>query len=339
MNFTVKNSLYCLFFIFTCLTGSIVAQCNVVTSSSSCGYTVYTRIVPVSIVPSSGTCPSGYNYNVRFTYTITVTGVNTCYNDNIGIQPQILCSGQNNGYYSINVPAPTVGAGFSTTNHTGTLTTTSNQYFSSSDCATATPASKNCSSVQASEYGPGLTSTTYPCSSGLPITLLEFKAAYVSGKAILNWSTATEKNNEFFTVERSTDGENWSLAATVKGAGTSSRELHYQAEDTGFERGINYYRLKQTDFDGSFKYSDIAFINTANDNSPAKIYPNPFNNTINIEMEKAGEIFIYNNFNQVLIHQQVEKNLQLDVSLLPTGLYHLKMRSGNEENNFKIIKE
>ena len=121
------------------------AQCTI--SSSGCGgYTVQVSITPTTIVTSSATCPFGYNYNVTFNYSITVSGSNTCWNGNIGIQPQIFCNSQNNGYYTINVPAPTVGVP-STNTYTGTLTTTTNPYNSNTDCTSATPLSLNCNST------------------------------------------------------------------------------------------------------------------------------------------------------------------------------------------------
>jgi hypothetical protein len=137
------------------------AQCTI--PSSGCGgYTVQVTITPTAIVPSSMTCPFGFNYNVTFDYSITVSGANTCFNGNIGIQPQIFCNSQNNGYFTINVPAPLVGTP-STNTYTGTLTTTTNPFSGGTNCATANPLNMNCNSIDVTIFGPGISTTTVSC--------------------------------------------------------------------------------------------------------------------------------------------------------------------------------
>jgi len=90
----------------------------------------------------------------------------------------------------------------------------------------------------------------------LPITLLSFRAEAVDGLVHTEWVTATEINNDFFTLERSKDGENWEAAGTVDGAGDSNTELSYAFVDDAPYYGISYYRLRQTDFDGTSTVSD-----------------------------------------------------------------------------------
>ncbi|MFN4813702.1 MAG: beta strand repeat-containing protein, partial [Bacteroidota bacterium] len=144
---------------------SVKSQSQCLVSSSGCGgYTVQVSITPTSIVPSSLTCPFGYNYNVTFNYSITVSGANNCFNGNIGVQPQIFCNSQNNGYYTILVPAPTVGTP-STNTYTGTLTTTTNPYNSATDCGSSTVSSLNCNSIDITIYGPGINATTINCNN------------------------------------------------------------------------------------------------------------------------------------------------------------------------------
>ncbi|MDD5571346.1 MAG: hypothetical protein PHD97_09370 [Bacteroidales bacterium] len=93
--------------------------------------------------------------------------------------------------------------------------------------------------------------------SPLPIELLSFSGVYENKKVPLYWSTAAEINNDYFTIERSTDGEKFEIITDVKGAGNSNTILKYSAVDNNPPQGIVYYRLKQTDFDGKFKYSDV----------------------------------------------------------------------------------
>jgi autotransporter-associated beta strand protein len=91
----------------------------------------------------------------------------------------------------------------------------------------------------------------------LPITLLSFQAEVKDGLVHTNWVTASEINNDFFTVERSKDGNSWEEVGTVDGAGDSNTELAYAFVDDDPYSGISYYRLRQTDFDGTTSVSEI----------------------------------------------------------------------------------
>lgn len=96
--------------------------------------------------------------------------------------------------------------------------------------------------------------------SRLPITLIDFTAK-VSGSVVqLDWSTASETNNEYFTIERSSEGSSFHPVLTVDGAGNSSGVIDYQAIDPFPMNGRTYYRLKQTDFNGQFEYSKLVAV-------------------------------------------------------------------------------
>jgi hypothetical protein len=88
----------------------------------------------------------------------------------------------------------------------------------------------------------------------LPIDLLYFRGTSSGHVALLSWATASETDNDYFTLEHSLDGINYTAVALIKGAGTTSEESSYQYAHSGAAQGYNYYRLKQTDFDGSYKY-------------------------------------------------------------------------------------
>ena len=90
----------------------------------------------------------------------------------------------------------------------------------------------------------------------LPIELYDFSAEVNNSSVIVNWTTATEINNDFFTIERSLDGRNWSVLGYVDGAGNSNSMLNYEFIDNMPVNGVSYYRLKQTDYDGKFEYFD-----------------------------------------------------------------------------------
>jgi hypothetical protein len=105
-----------------------------------------------------------------------------------------------------------------------------------------------------------------PANTALPIELLYFNATPNQKVVDLTWATASELNNDFFTVELSIDGLTWETVLTVAGAGTTNQRTDYNNVDTRPLAGLSYYRLKQTDFDGQFTYSDIksVFMNTEN---------------------------------------------------------------------------
>jgi hypothetical protein len=98
----------------------------------------------------------------------------------------------------------------------------------------------------------------------LPIELLYFKGSVYNSDNILHWSTASEDNNDYFTIEKTKDGIDWKIVKREPGAGNSSNQLYYSLVDENVESIINYYRLKQTDYDGKFKYSDIISIDNRN---------------------------------------------------------------------------
>lgn len=99
-----------------------------------------------------------------------------------------------------------------------------------------------------------ITANTTVNGSGLPVELLYFDYSIVSSQVILNWATSSETNNNYFTIERSTDGISFETIATINGAGNSNSLLTYHFTDKNPIQGTSYYRLKQTDFNGKFEY-------------------------------------------------------------------------------------
>lgn len=118
--------------------------------------------------------------------------------------------------------------------------------------------------------------TRNPGSSPLPIKLLSFDAKPNDNRVDLNWTTATEINNDFFTIEKSSDATTFENVGTVKGAGNSNAVLNYSIVDNNPYEGTSYYRLKQTDFDGKYTYSNTVAIEfDTSDNFIFNVFPNP----------------------------------------------------------------
>jgi len=115
----------------------------------------------------------------------------------------------------------------------------------------------------------------------LPIELITFEAHPVNTGVSIAWITATEINNDFFTVERSKDAQQFEELTKVEGAGNSTGTLHYSTLDKNPFRGISYYRLRQTDYNGNSTASDIVAVNIS-EGGIISVVPNPSNDFVNV---------------------------------------------------------
>ncbi|MEO1054192.1 MAG: T9SS type A sorting domain-containing protein [Bacteroidota bacterium] len=114
------------------------------------------------------------------------------------------------------------------------------------------------------------------CTSGpLPIELLSFKVEPNDNTVVISWATASELNNDFFTLERSSDGTDFQEIARMRGAGNSEEVLSYQFIDIRPIVGIAYYRLTQTDFDGTSETFPLASVTFGDLENAFSAYPNP----------------------------------------------------------------
>ena len=115
------------------------------------------------------------------------------------------------------------------------------------------------------------------CSGPLPIELIGFSAELANGEVQLQWSTASELNNNYFTIERASDIEKFETIGTpISGKGTTNNKSNYNAQDENPIYGRSYYRLKQTDFDGKFTYSDLQVVNYEGPRfTSLQVYPIP----------------------------------------------------------------
>ncbi len=127
----------------------------------------------------------------------------------------------------------------------------------------------------------------------LPIELLSFNATSQNNSVLIEWVTASEINNDFFTIERSDDGVNWDKIEVVSGAGNSLTQNNYTYTDENPLFGSAYYRLKQTDYDANFSFSDIDQVTneTTDSNSESlnvELFPNPVTrDQVFIKMQKG----------------------------------------------------
>jgi hypothetical protein len=174
----------------------------------------------------------------------------------------------------------------------------------------------------------------------IPVELLSFNAKLMGNEYVkLDWTTATERNSAFFDVEKSTDGQAFKSINQVKAAGQSSQKLDYSYDDKSVSEGnILYYRLKQVDTDGQFKYSHTVSILKKDKNMALVVYPNPAQNMLFIEgIEAIKSIKIYTS-QGVLLHQSNQKTVS--ISDFSAGIYILEAE--NTEGGIartKFVKE
>jgi hypothetical protein len=177
----------------------------------------------------------------------------------------------------------------------------------------------------------------------LPIVLLSFTAKPNGDDVDLNWTTSVEINNDFFTVERSQDGENFSFVSTVKGAGNSMILKKYYTKDVQAYSGISYYRLKQTDYSGHYQYSNIIAVKFLSEIlKSVVVYPNPVANELHIELPGNTETVnfeILSATGALVYKGSVNERITVPTTSFSSGVYVIKIENGSAFEFKKIIKD
>ncbi len=194
----------------------------------------------------------------------------------------------------------------------------------SASTGTVTSSTTNTFSLNPSPITLASTSTLNP----LPIQLIDFTAQTFGDKVQLNWATASEFNNHYFTVQRSSDGIEFEKVGEVMGAGTTTLEKQYQLIDLTPKSGISYYRLKQTDFDGKFTFSHVVSVDME-DKSGFAITPNFGKSGFNAVLSQSNDYIVSNSTGVVLIKILGSNNL--DTSSLLPGVYFVRNGSGKTQ--------
>jgi hypothetical protein len=158
----------------------------------------------------------------------------------------------------------------------------------------------------------------------LPVQLLSFSAQKEGDKqVVLTWQTASEINNNYFDVERNTNGSAFQKIGTIAGAGNSTALLNYTFNDEYPGPGINYYRLKQVDYDGNYTYSGIKAVRF-NQSKEIIIYPAPDGRTVFISADGNYTVKVYNIVGSLLLQEAINhSDKTIDLSSLNTGLYFI----------------
>ncbi|OJJ15921.1 hypothetical protein BKI52_37005 [marine bacterium AO1-C] len=179
--------------------------------------------------------------------------------------------------------------------------------------------------------------------TGLPIDLFYFRASTSGRRVVLDWGTISEINNQYFEIQRSSDAQNWQEIARRNGAINSNKLINYQHFDQNPLVGINYYRLKQVDTDGTFTYSKIVSVQVEGIQE-VLVFPNPTQEIVNINIGKSNLEYTVNILLLNIAGHQVKAYsipkggaLTINVKDVPEGVYIMKLSFDNQEVIKKLI--
>ena len=171
----------------------------------------------------------------------------------------------------------------------------------------------------------------------------------INDAVVLNWSTATEVNNQMFEIERRSEEGQFITIGYVEGYGTTTEPQEYSYMDNSVGTGIYYYKLKQIDYDGSFEYSDIVEVEVT---APMEFalrqnYPNPFNPsaTINYQIPELSNVTlkvydVLGNVIETLVNEEKQSgiyNVEFDATGLSSGIYLYRLQAGNFIETKKML--
>lgn len=188
------------------------------------------------------------------------------------------------------------------------------------------------------------TAATSAGATVLPVKLSGFDVISKQSEALLIWQTSTELNNAKFIIETSHQGETFQRIGEVAGAGTTTEPQNYSFTHHTPSAGINYYRLKQVDFDGTFEYSKVIAINAPGSND-VFAFPNPAREKISVQYDQskgAGNIQLLD-----ALGRRINANIagyagNYEVTLpesLARGTYWLKVERGGKVQTLPVVKE
>jgi len=178
---------------------------------------------------------------------------------------------------------------------------------------------------------------------GLPIRLLSFDAKAKGDEIYISWSTMSETNNDYFLVEKSPDGVDFEELSKINSKGDSKSLQEYSCIDQNPYNGINYFRLKQVDFDGKSQYSKIISV-VVEQSDFAAISPNPFNDYVVVNSnfsQENNKIQIIDIKGNVVYNSTLptgKNNTKIYLPGLKSGIYFMKIYNSNFKKTLKLIK-
>ena len=198
------------------------------------------------------------------------------------------------------------------------------------DQLTTTATSGNTVTATATSFSPF---TQGSGGSALPIDLVSFTGVCENNETEIEFVVASQINNDYFSIYRSTNATDWNLVGEIEGAGNTSTQITYQWIDNNPLSGVSYYKLAQTDYDGTSEtFSPIAVTCEAAAVDGYSVYPNPANEVLNIDLELENyqgddvSIEVIDINGKIIQLQQVQltrgyNHLEVDLSNIPSGVY------------------
>ena len=209
--------------------------------------------------------------------------------------------------------------------------------------ATFTSSTINCSKT-ASYTAP----TKVACGfDPLPVELLNLHASCNGKRALVTWTTASERNNDYFVVERSDDAVNFVEVGRVAGAGNSIEMLSYNYADYSIRTGDNYYRLTQVDYDGTRTTSEIIEVHCSGNvplgDPDVYVYPNPFGDELTVHLVNFGDVAahiqVYDMLGRMLFERTADDTeVVLQLGALPDAAYTVRVSTTDFVVNKKVVK-
>ncbi len=174
------------------------------------------------------------------------------------------------------------------------------------------------------------------CAITLPVELLDFKGACDNNSMNLSWSTASERNNDFFKIEASRDGTNYEEITKIKAEGNSSKTTYYN--QTIENNNYSYLKLSQKDFDGKENELKIIALD-CKDKNEIYLFPNPTNQFVNIQNLKLNSEIILKDATgkTISIENNNSINFQFDLSNLNYGIYFIKIINEGKTSTHKLV--
>lgn len=182
-----------------------------------------------------------------------------------------------------------------------------------------------------------------------PVELLSFSGRSIGSSIVLDWATASETDNDQFTVERSDDGEHFVPLGQLTGHGSTRQTQNYTLTDEAPRLGTNYYRLRQTDFDGTTTLSRVIAVDYTQDSEPmvSEPYPNPSTTgTVYLNYLSSEQRQITTQLIDVagrVLHQRLHQvgkdhhRLEIEVLGLPSGIYSIRIEEGSNFTTRRLV--
>lgn len=183
--------------------------------------------------------------------------------------------------------------------------------------------------------------------NNLGADLIVFSGERVARTSVLKWQTNHEENNDYFTIRRSVDGVNFSAIGEIDGAGTSWQTQYYELVDQSPINGINYYRLYQTDFDGTQSYLGLVSVDHSGELGGILIIPNPINDSPIVQImngqEEMAEMRVLDGRGRVIDVQTLDlvdgtTSVPLDAINYQMGVYFVQVTKASGDLFLKFVK-